>query len=241
MKKLIVILVFLLPLAVRAQVEAKVWSSESELGIATVSGNSKSETFTGKDTTSYIIDHKNKVTWTGRYLRATSSGVESSRNWDTALRLERSFPPSPLSAFVSYGLESDFYAGYVQRNNADVGLKYDLTRTTPTVWIVEAGYRNTQTMSRNVQGTQSTDLLRLYSEINQALGKSASMKFWVEYLPKLDDFKSYRINAEPSLVSQLSGIFSLKTGYLVKYQSALVPPSTKRTDSFFTTALVAKF
>jgi putative salt-induced outer membrane protein len=218
-----------------------VWTSESELGIATVSGNSKSETFTGKDTTSYTIDQNHKVTWTGRYLRATSSGVESSRNWDTAARLERLFPPSSLSAFISYGLESDYYAGYVQRNNADIGLKYDLTRTTPTVWFVEAGYRNTQTMTRNVQGTQNADLLRLYTELTQALGATATFKMFVEYLPLLEDFKSYRVNAEPSLVSQLNGIFSLKTGYLVKYQSDLVPPTLKHTDSFFTTALVAKF
>jgi putative salt-induced outer membrane protein YdiY len=121
----------LVPMTAHAQAPVEtsqpmnVWTSESEVGIATVSGNSKSETFTGKDTTSYTIDAKNKVTWTGRYLRATSGGVESSRNWDTAARLERLFPPSSLSAFVSYGLESDFYAGYVQRNNADIGLKYD--------------------------------------------------------------------------------------------------------------------
>jgi putative salt-induced outer membrane protein len=237
----------ILPLAANAQAPVEttsafnVWSTEAEVGIATVSGNAKSETFTGKDTTSYIIDNRNKLAWTGRYLRATSNGVESSRNWDTALRLERNFEPSKLTAFISYGLESDFYAGYVQRNNADLGLKYDLTRTVPTVWFVEAGYRNTQTMSRNVQGTQSSDLLRLYTELTQALGKSASMKLWVEYLAKLDDFKSYRVNTEPSLVSQLNGIFSLKTGYLVKYQADLVPPTLKHTDSFFTTALVAKF
>ena len=85
------------------------------------------------------------------------------------------------------------------------------------------------------------DFVRLYTEATQAIGEQTSLKFWVEYLPNIDEMDDYRLNLEPSLVTQLSGIFSLKTGYLVKYQSVLVPPVTKYADRFFTTALVAKF
>jgi putative salt-induced outer membrane protein len=213
---------------------------ESEVGIATVSGNSKSETYTAKQTTSYKFDDLNKAAVSARYLRSSAFGIESSRNWDAALRYERTLSHT-LAAFVQYGLESDIYAGYVQRNNTDVGLKYDITRTDPTVWFVEAGYRNTVTMSVNKAGTSSTDYSRLYTEASQKIGPQTSLRLWVEYLPSLKDSKDYRLNVEPSLITQLSGIFSLKTSYLMKYQNRPAPPATEHSDKFFTTSLVAKF
>ncbi|RYZ68929.1 MAG: DUF481 domain-containing protein, partial [Proteobacteria bacterium] len=68
-----------------------------------------------------------------------------------------------------------------------------------------------------------------------------SFRLWVEYLPSFNTPEDYRINFEPSFVSQLSGFLSLKIGYLVKYHNVVVAPATTTSDRLFTTSLVAKF
>lgn len=221
--------------------ETKPWAHESEIGIATVSGNTETETYNVKQKTSYTFDF-NQFTLAARYLRATSAGIESARNWDGSLRYDRELSPW-FSVFASNGLESDVFAGYVQRTNYDVGAKYVIIKTEPTNWISELGYRYTDTQfTVTAPGRDDVShLVRAYTEIIQALGAQASGRLWVEYLPNLSESKEYRLNLEPSIVAQLTGIFSLKTGYLIKYQNQVVAPVTERTDRFFTTSLVAKF
>lgn len=65
----------------------------------------------------------NALTATGSYLRTTSAGTETAKAWDASLRYERIF--SELwSAFIQQGAEADVYAGYVERDNTDLGAKY---------------------------------------------------------------------------------------------------------------------
>lgn len=221
--------------------ETKPWAHESELGITTVGGNTKTESYNLKQKTSYTFD-LNKFTLAARYLKTKSGGVESARNWDGSIRYDREIS-ARFSIFASNGLESDVFAGYVQRTNYDLGATYAIVKSEPTNWIAEAGYRYTDTQFtvRPVGTADVSHLLRIFSEVNQTLGKQASARFWVEYLPNLSEEDEYRVNLEPSIVAQLTGIFSLKTGYLIKYQNRITAPVTERTDSFFTTSLVAKF
>ena len=220
--------------------ETPPWTNESEVGIATVSGNAQSETYSGKQTTLYQFD-LNKLKLALRYLKTSSRGTDTARSWDGILRYDRVLRED-LSVFASYGLESDVFAGYVQRNNADVGVHYDIVKTKPTQWFAEAGYRNTFTLSR---GSSSSDpvahIIRVYTEVGQELSETSSGRLWVEYLPNVKAGNDARLNSEVSLVTQINSVFALKVGYLVKYQSAPVAPATEYLDSFFTTAVVAKF
>lgn len=223
------------------QPEKSKWAHESELGIATVAGNTDSETYNVKQKTSYVFD-LNQMTASARYLRTTAGGTESARNWDASLRYDRT-TSTKMSVFTAYSLESDPYAGYVQRNNADIGVKYEIAKSIPTTWLAELGFRNTQTqfLGPAAGRDSSSNFIRVYSEVAQVVSSTSSLRFWIEYLPSIEDSDLYRINLEPSLVSQLNSLLSLKVGYLVKYQNQIVPPVTEHTDRFFTTALVAKF
>jgi len=62
---------------------------------------------------------------------------------------------------------------------------------------------------------------------------------WVEYLPNLDESEDYSLNGEASINAAIDNTFSVKTAYLVKYDN--VPAAEYRTDSLFSTSLIAKF
>jgi putative salt-induced outer membrane protein len=79
------------------------------------------------------------------------------------------------------------------------------------------------------------------TELMRAWTKTFSTKYWVEFLPNLSDSAGYRLNTELSGNAALSEIFSIKLGYLIRYNNTPPAGAAKQTDSTFTTALVAKF
>jgi putative salt-induced outer membrane protein len=231
------------PFAARAEdptpsASPKVFQSESEAGVVTVSGNSSSESYTFKSNNTYTLLDKNIFTLGGHYLRTTANGVESARNWDVNVRYERALNDY-FGLFVGHKAESDVYAGYIQRDSEDLGAKYNLLKNDVRSWSVEAGYRYSKTKQTD-NTTKYDSFGRLYTEYNQAVDKTLSFKYWIEYLPNFTDSHAYLLNTEASLGVMLSQIFSLKLAYLLQYQN-LPPNNGKYVDTTYTTSLVAKF
>ncbi len=214
---------------------------ESELGIASAAGNSRSNTYNAKQTTSYKREN-DKLTFAARYLNSNADGVDTAKNWDGSLRYDRSLS-GWWSLYASFGLEADRFAGFTQRNNHDLGTHYDIVKKEETTLFAEAGYRYTYTMYTTTPAgvDAAANILRVYVEGTQKILERSAFRLWVEYLPNFTTPEDYRINFEPSLVSQLNGFLSLKVGYLVKYHNVVVPPADERSDRLFTTSLVAKF
>lgn len=241
MKK-IFLTVFIFAGRIYAQ-DASPWVHESEASIVIVGGNTTSESYSAKQKTNYKFD-ANLLVATGRYLQARSGGVETAKQWDAALRYERELS-SVWSVFAQYGAESDFFAGHVQRDNIDVGGKYHFIKDDVQNFFFEIGYRNTSTnltVSSPTRGKHySSDFGRVYTEYNRKLNETVGGKLWAEYLPDLNNSEAYLINYEPSMSVMLTQTFSLKVGYLVKYHNSTTAVNEKKTDTTFTTALVAKF
>lgn len=215
------------------------WTNESELSLVTVSGNTDSESYSGKHKTTYTLD-KNLLAANGRYLETKTGGVLSARTWAAGLRYERALTDW-WSIYVGYGSESDIFAGYTQRDNADLGAKYFLTKSDTTIWFTELGYRHSKEMPRTTGDEFETNYGRLYTEYTRSFEKTWSFKFWAEYLPNFTTSDAYLANGEASISVMLSQVFSLKSAYLAKYQNVPTVATGKHVDSTFTTALVAKF
>ena len=213
--------------------------NESELGSTIVSGNTSSETYNVGQKSNFEIDG-NSFKLRGRYLGARANGVESARNWDAEFRYERRLTET-LSSYASHLLESDIFAGYVQRNSYDIGLKYFFSESPDTTWFAELGYRNSFTQYVTPTPNAQSNYLRVYSEVSQTISEGIVGKLWVEYLPSFTDNNDYLINGEPSLSIMMNKTLSLKVADLFKYHNVLAPTFTKRLDSFFTLSLVAKF
>lgn len=212
--------------------------NESEAGVVITTGNSKSQSYNFKQMSSYEFTG-NVVKFNGRYLGTQSNGLESARSWSLGLRYERILSDK-LSIFASETLESDVFAGYVQRYNTDVGGKYELMKQDDFNWFAEAGYRYTAE-HRLIAPDANSHFIRLYTEANKKWNESVSTRLWVEGLPNLTTSDAYQLNTELSLSAVLTSIFSLKTAYAIKYNHLPAPGVLENTDSQFTTALVARF
>lgn len=223
------------------------WAHESELSAVIVDGNSNTESYAAKHSSTYTWD-LNKLLGYGKYLETKTMAFGAptqvtAKSWEAGARYERAL--SELwSAFVAHSAESNEFSGFVQKDNTDIGAKYFIWKLEESTWFAELGYRYTTVLltTPNADGKRKVNenFARLFSEYTKAWEKNLSFKFWVEYLPNLDHSDAYLANAEPSLNVVLSETFSLKTGYLMKYQN--VPPAGgKRLDTTFTTALIAKF
>lgn len=236
----LMILLSVLSISNFAMAEEKLgWTNESLVGVVRVGGNSDSESYNGKQKTIYTLD-SNAVTATAQYLETKTTGVQTGKAWDAALRYERIF--SPLwSAFLQHGAESDTYAGYTQRDNSDIGAKYYMIQDDDEKLFSELGYRYTKTLSSQAAPTKHESYGRAYVEYNRTFNASVSGKVWVEYLPNFTNSDAYLMNYEPSITVLMNSVFSLKMAYLVKYHNLTLAPTEKKEDTTFTTALVAKF
>ncbi len=214
------------------------FKDESELGIASANGNTRTETYNVKQMNSYQMD-KDGLIFNGRYLNAFSNGVESARFFNANLRFERQISER-FALFVAETFEKDKFAGIDRRLITDGGVKYSIIKTDMTKWSAELGYRYMQ--EKHLDGsTLSQSYGRAYTEIEEQWNKNFSTKYWLEYLPNLSNSKGYKYNTELSLSALLTSIFSLKSGFLVRYNNLPPPGVVHKTDSLFTTALVAKF
>lgn len=239
MRNLIGILILGLAFGAQAQTtEKSPWAHESEASIVQVSGNTKSESYSAKQLTSYKFD-LNTLSLKARYLSTKTSGTETARAWDASLRFERDLSDK-WAAFIQHGAEADAFGGYVQRDNTDIGVKYFFIKSDTELLFSELGARSSKV---NLGGgtTDTTSGGRFYTEYNRKINDSTSGKFWVEYIHNTKDSDAYLLNYEPSLSVMLSQVFSVKLAYLVKYHNKTATATEDKNDTTFTTSLVAKF
>lgn len=213
------------------------FSNESEAGVVLSTGNSNIRAFNFKQMNAYEWTG-NVLKFEGRYLGSSNSGTENARFLTLGLRYERLLVDR-FSLFAAETYQSDIFAGYDRRFNTDLGVKYLLIKETDTDWFVEAGYRHIA--EKLVSGTTSNrSNLRVYTEAMHKLQKNISLKLWVEYIQSVESTKDLLLNSEISASVLLSEVFSLKLGYLLRFNNNPLAPK-QRADTTFTTALVAKF
>lgn len=228
----------LLLAAISASAAEPGWKHESSAGVLVTTGNAPTQTFDVQQKTDFAWD-LNALFLTSSFLRASARSVESAYRWTLGSRYERSLAKK-WGIFVGEKIEGDKFAGFLQRYSTDVGGRYSLIDTEATQWKAEAGYRY-QYENRFTGATFTSSLVRLYSEAEKKWNESLSTKLWAEYLQSFSLWNDQYLNAELSLNTKLSRVFSLKTGYLMRYRRLLPPLIEKNTDTTLTMALVAKF
>lgn len=213
-------------------------TNETAAGITSTSGNSQ--------VTSINLTQLNGYSWeantfklSGRYLLTSNEDIDTANNWGLGLRYERTFHER-FSGFVAQGLEANTFAGILQNYITDLGGKYVLLKDEIYAWSIEGGYR--YSLENRTDGDENAyHLLRAYSDLAVSLEKNVTAKFSAEYLPNLTESENWQFNSEAALISALSEFLSLKVGYLLKYRNLLIPGAKEKTDTVFTTALVAKW
>lgn len=215
------------------------YKNESEAGAVISSGNSRSQSYHIKQLSAYEWE-KNKASLSGGFLQVKSAGVLSTKKWDSSLRYDRGLN-DVLSAFLSQGIESDRFAGYMQMYNSDIGGKYIIWQKEKDInWFAEAGYRYTK--ERRIDSSKKyKNQARLYSEVQKQWNEVFFTKLWLQYVPNFSQSADWRLDGETSANTMLNSILSWKVAYKVEYRNEPASAAAEKTDRIFTTALVAKF
>jgi putative salt-induced outer membrane protein YdiY len=242
MLKLILSLLGLL-FAFSAFADGDKWLHESELGINIATGNSSTQTYQIKQKTDYIFD-ANLLRLSGHYLYGKSRGLEAAKNWDSALRYERSLSEA-FGVYVGNGWEGDIFVGYDYRTNVDIGGKYYFILGDKKVdyFFSELGYR--YSYEHHIPGVAleslTANIVRGYFEGVKSFADNFSGKLWLELLPDLSNGDNFQMNFEGSVAMALSTNLSFKVAYLGKYRNLPLVTGNEKYDSFITAALLAKF
>lgn len=212
--------------------------NESSLSIVAANGNSRNQTFNIAQKNGYRYE-ANTLKTELAYLRSQSADTESAKNWGAGLRYER-FVSANFGAYLGQGVISDRYAGIDFRYNSDIGVRYILIDSESFDWAFETGYRYMS--EHRVEPPDVFESLgRLYTETSWNFSPTASIRYWIEYLPNFTRPDGYMVNTEASLNTILTSILSLKLAYLVKLNNAPPPTATTKYDTLVSTALVANF
>lgn len=237
--KYLVILIWLMMFASTAFAEdARSFKNESEAGIVITGGNTEVSTLNFKEGSTYTagID---SLTFNARYLRSANEGVEQALQWGLGLKYNHQFTEM-FGVFLGQLVESNIYQKIYQRYATDIGAKrYFVKNENELIWFAEAGYRYTR--ENYLVSFKNINFLRIYTEVEKYFTKTNSFKIWLEYLPNISVWKAYQFNGNISLNSALSDVFSVKTGFELRYNNDAPAGVKSPSDRIFTTALVAKF
>lgn len=212
--------------------------NESEVGIVVTNGNSKSQSYNIKQGNSYGWD-QNVVKFGAQYLNVSSVGVISAENWSFTMRYDRILNPQ-WNLFIAQTASGDRFAGFNQKYSSDIGARYQIIKEDDFSWFAETGYRYSEEHRIN-RTTRTQHLGRIYTETIKNISVTSSGKLWVEYLPDLRYGKDYQVNTEASISSILTDILSIKIAYLLKFDNVPAITTAVKTDTVYTTNLVAKF
>ena len=242
-------------LASTAFAEGK-WSHESELSIVTISGNAESETTALKQTTKYARE-KDSATVKAAYTEAdaldttTGQTETSAKSGSASLRYDRTID-NKLGGFISHGVESDKFAGYTQKDISSLGLKYQISKRDDQEWNAELAYVRTTIDYVGVglaTEEEEVDSFKVATDYSKKVNESVTAGLKLSYEDAFADAEGtspgvplYWATGEANLAVVMTSLLSLKVSYESKYQNfADNAPRQKRTDTTFTTALVAKF
>lgn len=237
MQKIIILVLVLFSFSAFSEEVSSQFKNESEVGMVITGGNSQTQTVSVKDQASYSFS-KNLVRFDGKFLKASTSGVESAYKYMLGLRYERELSDR-FSIYLGQSLEHDKFQSIRQRYATDLGGKYFFFKEEAFKWFSEVGYRFMRT--NYFTYFLNENYARVYTEAERFFNKSVSMKLWIEFLPNITNSDAYKLNTELSLSAAISEIFSAKTAYLIRYDNKPASTVAFKTDSTFTTALVAKF
>jgi putative salt-induced outer membrane protein len=213
-------------------------TNESELGIASANGNTRTQTYAFKQLNDYKWE-KNVASFKSRYLNASANGVETARYFMLGLRYEKELS-NHFGIFLGETFEKDKFAGIDKRLMTDLGGKYRFIETETMKFFSELGYRYMHE-DRLDDSKAFSNYGRVYTEWEHKWNTNFSTKYWAEYLPNFTDNKDWLFNSELSMAAVLNNVFSLKSGILLRYDHSPAPGVLYETDTLFTTALVAKF
>ena len=202
------------------------FKSDDEVNLVSTGGNTDLKSYNIGSKNQYKVD-KSIYFLSAKYTYGESFNVRSVEAWNIDLKFERKLKET-LGIYIGQNMESDRFSGISRSYNSDLGLNYTLLHSERKKIDLQAGYR--YTIEKAVDESlaklkDSKGRINVNSEF--LISEKNKVELNIEYLPNFTNSEDYLINFEPSLSASLSNIFSLKVGYVWKYDNEPIPGKGK--------------
>lgn len=219
--------------------EKKKWSDQAELSFVNTGGNTDVTSLAGKNLLKHAFSEDVVGSWEIAALYGKTEGVKTAERYATEFRLDYTYTEQIYLAGIGgwfkdefAGIESSYYLGPAIGYKYLTGPQHFLAGEVGLYYVTEDYINNTN--SDYPQG-------RLFGLYEYAFTEKNKFSQSLEFLYDFEDSDNYRINSETALISALSGYFSLKASYVIRYNNEPVPSTLDDTDTILAVALVANF
>ena len=204
------------------------------LGLVNTSGNTSITTFNFGNSFSYIA-HPWVFTEAAAMIYGSSHDTVNNDQYHLLLRVDFALYDG-FSAYALGGFDRDRFSGIASRYQEAAGIAWKAVEKPSDLLTVEAGLAETEQRDVAALSSNSFTAARAALTYKHLLNKTAYVQEAAEVLPDLQQSKNLRINSSTDLVAPLSTVFSIKVGYVIRFDN-LPPVGFKKTDRILTTGL----
>ena len=204
------------------------------LGLVTTAGNTSVTTFNFGNSFAYIA-HPWVLSEAASMIYGSTHDTVNNDQYHLLLRVDHGLHDG-LSAYLYGAFDRDRFAGVVSRFQEAAGIAWKAVEQPADLLTLEAGASENQQRDVGSGTTASFAAARAAVTYKHMLNKTAYAQEAAEILPDLQHSKNLRINSATDLVAPLSTVFSIKVGYVIRFDN-LPPPGFKKTDRILTTGI----
>lgn len=240
MKRTILLVLFIL-IPVFLDAEDEGWKTRIGLSYVNTSGNTETETFSGK------LD-LNGSGWGNRYivgvsyLFAKTVDVESVNKFSSEARAERVLT-GRLFAFLGASCLRDQYAGYNSRVSAGPGLGLDILKQEKQAFkgmLSSMFYFDDYAAANAASESYATGKAGL--TYDWQIKEHVSLKALGDYLVSLEETDRYFVTGDISIQAGINSRIAVGLGYQINYQNAPPDPAAvKKTDTTFLSSVIVNW
>ena len=208
-----------------------------ELGYVLTSGNSNTQTLSGKADVKHEGE-KNRLFFLSTYLRSENDGRKEANRFTAAARYERVFS-GRLFGFIGSDYLIDRFSGYAHRISIGPGLGFDILKSDVHALkgLVSGMYifEDYSVPDVDSDGFGSIEF-KLYYE--WTVRSNVTLKTQGSYSASLENMNKYYLYGEAAVEVSISDRLSLGIGYRINYQNLAPGPDIEKTDMSFMTSLI---
>jgi putative salt-induced outer membrane protein len=217
----------------------KRWSDEAELSFVSTSGNSQTTTLAGKNLLKYKFTERLEGKWDIAGLSSEDNDIKTAERYSTNLQLTY-LSTQRLYSGLSVGWLKDEFAGF--KNKYYVGPLIGYKFFTGPKHFLDGELGLNYTKEEYIDNSEEEFLEgRAFGYYEYAFSEKTKFSQSLQYLHDFSGNNNHKVTSLTALTVVITEIFSIKTGYEIRYINRPVSETLENTDSILTVALVVSF
>jgi putative salt-induced outer membrane protein len=217
----------------------KRWNDEAELSFVSTAGNSETTTFAGENLLKYKFTERLEGSWDIAGLYSEDNDIKTAERYSTNLQLKYLFTERLYSG-LSAGWLKDEFVGFKNKYYVGPLIGYKFFTGPKHFLNGELGFNYTKEEYIDNSEEELVEW-RTFGNYEYAISPKTKFSQSFEYLHDLAGDNNHKAISLTAVTVAITEIFSIKTGYEIRYVNRPVPDTLENTDSILTVALVANF